>query len=379
MNEKKLIKKKEKYIREKISKAGTHSLEVSIRKDGQAFSRSVLISDFPSPKAALDFAVKLRDETLQNMHTGYTVSHMPTVRTLYDKTFDLFPVHLKTKKKHDIFFNHAIAEYADQPINKLTAADIQESLNKYAQTHTKRQISGLLAIWRRIYKACALLNVNVIDRTQAVTVPEGIQGKHRAKSISPEDLETFLDALAVYNAGSVSGSYNSQAICYGIRIMQFTGMRPAEVFALTAADVDLIGNRITINKAVHSTNNSMVEIGKTKNDNSVGFVPVPDQLRPVLKECLEWSKNDFLLAKYNGQLWNIDEIDTLIGNVRKRCKVDFTLYMLRHQFSTDLLSAGAPLNVVRDLMRHKSGSMSLDYATSSEKDRETVINSRKFS
>ena len=379
MAEKKLIKKKEKYITERVSKAGTHSLEICIRKDGQTFRKSVLISAFPSPGAALAAAVRLRDETLQSIHTGYTVSNFPTVEKLYLKTFDLFPVHLKTKKKHDIFYNHAIAAYADQPINKLTAADIQESLNKYAQTHTKRQISGLLAVWRRIYKACALLNVNVIDRTIAVTVPEGIQGQHRKKEISTEDLEIFLETLLEYNAASVSGAYNSQCIYYGIRIMQYTGMRPQEVFALTKQDLDLINNRILINKSVHSTQNSMLEIGKTKNDNSVGAVPVPDPLRPVLTSCLNWSKNDFILAKYNGQLWDIDEIDTLIGNVRRRCSVNFTLYMLRHQFSTDLLTAGAPLNVVRDLMRHKSGSMSLDYATSSEKDRETVINSRKFS
>ena len=72
-----------------------------------------------------------------------------------------------------------------------------------------------------------------------------------------------------------------------------------------------------------------------------------------------------------------------IGNnhkvLNKLVLSDFTLYQLRHQFSTDLLSAGAPINVVRDLMGHESATMSLDYAVSNEKDRISVINNRQFS
>ena len=375
----KLIKKKEKYITERISKKGTHSLQVCIRLNDQTFRKSIMIDQFPTPGAALAFAVKLRDETLLKMRTGYTVAHQHTVKDMYLKTFDLFPVHTKTRKKHDIFFKHGIAMFADQPITKLKAADIQESINTYAKTHTRRQTAGLLAVWRKIYKACALLNVNVIDRTTAVTIPECIQGKHRKKEISSQDLECFCNALLAYNAGSISGSYNCQAVYYAIRIMQYCGLRPAEAFALCRSDVDLKRNIIIVSKASHSTVTETLAISNTKTEQSIRSVPIPADLIPILKECLQWSKHDTLLAKYNGSLFDIDEIDTLIGNVRKRCNVNFTLYMLRHQFSTDLITAGTPLNIVRDLMGHESGSMSLDYAVSSEEERQKAINARKIS
>ena len=68
-----------------------------------------------------------------------------------------------------------------------------------------------------------------------------------------------------------------------------------------------------------------------------------------------------------------------IINIRKfffPVKVTFTLYMLRHQFSTDLHNAGINPAVIRDLMGHESATMSLDYAVSDEKDRIKAINQR---
>ena len=57
---KKVTKKKEKYITERISKAGTHSFEVNIRAYGQTFHKNVKISDFDTPTQALQFACKIR-------------------------------------------------------------------------------------------------------------------------------------------------------------------------------------------------------------------------------------------------------------------------------------------------------------------------------
>lgn len=372
-------KKKEKYITERVSKAGTHSFQVDIRAYGQTFRKSVKISDFSTRKEALDFACKIRDETLQKMRIGYTVSAFPTVQALYEKTFDLFPVRMKTRAKHDIFFRQAISEYAQNTIDTVTSADIQTSLNKYAKTHTKLQTVQLIAVWRRIYKACAMLNINVIDRTVAVRIPEGIKGNPRKKEISSEDLKTFCEALLEYNAASVSGSYECQAIYYAIRIMQYCGLRPAETFALTRSDINLISGYITVNKAVRSSEDEIITIGRTKTEKSVRAVPIPEGLRPDLLKCLEWSRHETLFADYFGNLLTIDKVDTIILHVRKKAKVDFNLYMLRHQFSTDLLSAGTPPNIVRDLMGHESASMSLDYAVSNEKDRIEAINDRRFS
>lgn len=377
--EKKLIKKKEKYIHEIITKSGSHILKIEIRQQGQSFRKNVPIDDFETPGQALAVAVKIRDETLAKMGQGYTVSQFPTVQQIYEKTFTLFPVRIKTKYRHDIFFRNGIGDLALSPINKITSAQIQETLNVYGKTHTSRQTQGLLAVWRRIYKTSAMMNVNIIDRTVAVKIPECMEDDPRPKSISPEDLETFCEVLKDYNKTSLVGSYRSHAIYYAVQIMRYTGMRPNEVFALTKNDINLVTGFITINKSVRSTTETLIDIGRTKTDKSKRSIPIPDDLRPILKECLAWSKHDFLLADFHGNLFEIDEVSQTVNHVAKRAKVRFTLYMLRHQFSTDLFNTGVNPTVIRDLMGHESATMSLDYAVSNEKDRVKAINKRKFS
>lgn len=378
-NEKKLIRKQEKYIHEIITAAGSHLLKIEIRKYDQTFRKSIRIEDFDTPSQALQFAVRLRDETLNKMSKGYTVSQFPTVKEIYEKTFTLFPIRIKTKYRHDIFFRNGIGSLADSPIDKITSAQIQETLNVYGKTHTSRQTQGLLAVWRRIYKASAMMNINIIDRTVSVVIPECMEDNPRPKSISPEDLETFLDVLKNYNQTSVSGHYRSLAIYYAVQIMRYCGMRPAEVFALTKDDINLPGGFITVNKAVRSSTDALVEIGRTKTEKSKRIIPIPDDLRPILQECIAWSKHDFLLADFHGNLFQIDEITQTVNHIAKRAKVRFTLYMLRHQFSTDLFNSGINPTVIRDLMGHESATMSLDYAVSNEKDRVQAVNHRKFS
>ena len=179
-------------------------------------------------------------------------------------------------------------------------------------------------------------NINVIDRTVVVMIPECLQGTPRKKEISEQDLRTFCETLLNYNRGSRSGSYRSKAIYYAIQIMYYCGLRPAETFALLKSDIHLIEGYISISKAAHSTVDNILEIGAPKTKRSVRNVPIPEQLRPILEECLIWSRNDVLLSDYAGKLMDIDAIDTLVSNVAKKAKVKFNLYMLRHQFSTDL-------------------------------------------
>lgn len=374
-------KKKEKYITLRTSKAGTQSYEICIRKNDQVYRKSIKIDDFETPSQALQFACQLRDETLVKISQGYTVSGFPTVRELYEMTFTYYRVSLKTRQKHDYAFKLAISDHADKTIDKITSADILLSLNEYGKTHTSKETSRVMTVWKRIYDVAALKNINIINRTAGIKTND-IKCKQiqpRKKDISPADLETFCDALLEYNNASVVGGYRSKAIYYGIRIMQYCGLRPAETFALLKSDIHLTEGYISITKASHSTENSRLEISNTKTQKSIRDVPIPSALKPILVECLGWSRNEILLSDYHGNLMDIDDIGTLVRNVRLKAKVDFNLYMLRHQFSTDLMTQGIAPNIVRDLMGHESSTMSLDYATSRSEDREKAINARKFS
>ena len=380
MTDKKLLKKKEKFIREITLPSGSHVLRVEIRQKGSRFTQNVQMKDFASPAAALAAAVRIRDQKLVEFQLAGKTEDLRTVKELYLRSYEIFPVRLKTRYRHDLYFKNVMQPYEDKAIQSLKRADIQESVNKFAETHTAAETKKMLAVWRRIYKTASFLELPVPDRSTGIVIPEGIVPVHREKTLSQSDLETFCEALLSYNEASIAGSYTNKAVYYGIRIMQFCGLRPAETFCLTRSDIDLEKQVIRVNKAVRSSRDELVSIGSTKTDKSSRWVPVPDQLVPILRECLEWCiHDDLLLADYQGELLEISWIDTLIGNVRKKCPgIRFNMYMLRHSFATDLIKAGVPLNVVRDAMGHEDSSMSLSYVTTQFEDIKKAMNSRKI-
>ena len=373
--------KKEKYILVQKNAAGNIVIRIQIQAYGQTYRQTLNLKKFESEKEALTVARSIRDKKLVEMASGYTVSNFKTVKEIYDKTFELLPVRQKTRERHKHFYNVGISKYGSMTIDKITSADIQTSINKYAETHTREQTGHLLAVWRRIYKTAVMMNISIPDRTQAVIIPECREDRPRKKEISSKDLEAFLEEVLEYNNADIKGSYQGKAIYYAVQIMRYTGIRPAECFALMKDDIYLNGSGngfISINKAAHSTIDNHLELGKTKTIKSVRTVPVSPVLSEILKECLAWSKHDLLLADYYGNIQDIDIVSDYVRRVSKKAGVQFNLYMLRHQFSTDLVAGGVNLAVIRDLLGHENVDMSLYYAVSREEDRREAIEKRKF-
>ena len=375
-----MARRKQLYITERPGKK-CNSFEICIRMNGQSFRKRIKQSDFNSRTEALDFACKLRDEKLVEMRNGYTaqIAKQNTVKYLYDRSFELLPLSVKTRRKHDFVFRAVIEKFGEKKIDEIKPADILMTLNEYGRTHSAKDTSRVLSIWRRIFATCSLEGINIADKTVGLKIPKCAKTPQRKKDISSADLQIFLDELLSYNSDSITGSYRCRAVWFGIQIMKFCGLRPSECFCLTKDDIHLTQGYISINKAVRSSQDELITIGETKTRQSVRNVPIPSDLKPILQDCLNWAKHDILLSDYYGNLLNLDDVSTLIINVRRRAHVDFHMYMLRHSFSTDLMTQGTPPNIIRDLMGHESASMSLDYATTRTEDLEKAINARKFS
>lgn len=382
--------KKEKHITQRTykGKSGNRDyLQVTIRlDDGKQFSKVVYIDEFETPKMAMEQAKKIRDEALLKKRHGYTLRDFPTVKELFEETFTVLKkLSPRTVKQHRLVYDKVICQFGNKTIDKITSADIQMCLNQYAENHAQLDVSRVLSVWRRIYKVCAMKNINVIDRTIAVSMPRCKQAKHISKEISRSDLEQFLEALWDYNKESRKGRYKSRRLWYAIRIMSFTGLRPAECFALTKKDIDLISDKIHVNKAVRSSEKNGLELGATKTEQSVRSVPIPSELKPYLKDCIENSQFDLLFTDISGNLFNIDDISNLVNRVSKKAskingkEIKFHLYDCRHQFATDLFQSGVNPTNIRDLMGHESSSMSLGYTVSNDASRQEAIESRKFS
>lgn len=375
--------KKEKYITERKSRAGTISYQVAIpyydeNDNKEIYNKSFSENDYGGKTAARKAAVAHRDRMLTEIRTGLYMKHMPTVEQLFRKSLDLFPQRVNTRKNRQYFYDKAIKPYGDTEIQNIKVSDIQQSINDYAVTHTKKMTSRCLTIWKQIYKTAAVMELPVPDKTVGVLIPrQTAPEKKKPVTISDEDFATFLQALENYHQYDEIGRYRSKVIWYMLMIAYHTGMRPAEIYALTAADIHLDDpdSYISVSKMIGSDMTQRCVPVQVKSDSGYRDIPVNDELKKILEELICWTDHEYLISDYNGRIFDTDWVANYIRLVGKSCGVQFNAYMLRHRFATDLQRTAAP-RTVQDLMGHASFSMSMEYARSTEDDRIQAVKNR---
>lgn len=355
------MSKNTKYIRKRKRKYGTAFLvEIPYTDNSgvlQRYTKTIRVKDFAGDeKIAFQYAAKIRDDILADIASGKIKKTYPTLSFLYEQKFILLPLSIRTKAKQDAIFKSCILKYGDIQINKITSADIQYSINLYAEHHSEDAVHRLVSIWRQIYKVCSILEYEVQDKSQTIVIPKSKKVVlRRAVTFEIRDFQIILDELLRI------GSHHTICIWYMLMIMYYTGCRPAEALALTRNDIH--DKFISINKSVGSTKDAIQQIVPTKTEGSHREIPIPYNLKPILTELIHWSNFDLLLANENGQPQNISYLSDTIRHIAIANNIQFNAYMLRHLMSTELMHRGDSV-VARDILGHTSFNMTLDYARS---------------
>lgn len=363
--------KKEKYVSEKKRKTTTSwvvKIPYYIGSERRTYERAFSEADFGDH--ARQMAIYHRNEKLAEFQQGNIPQTAPTVRECFDRAGALFPRRPKTQRQHDYFLRLGIGAMADVPIDQIKASDVQMSLNRYAETHTHDMTAKLLSVWRLIFKAAALDEIRVTDKTIGVTVPKDKKPVTKRKmEISKQEFDLFCEALLSYHEWDEEGAQISRAIWEVLQVMYYTGIRPAEAFALTDRDIDLEKGLISINKAVGGSSSGKPEIVPPKTANAIRSVPIPAPLAAILPK-----RRGFLFL-IKGELISTDYFSNYIHLVSQKCGIEFRAYMLRHLFATDLQKTQPP-RTVQDLLGHASFQMSVEYARSTEEERKEAVESR---
>lgn len=374
--------RKEKYIVERKT-AKHYYLQISITyrdSDGkqQTWSKTVNVKDYETPGSAMSAAVAIRDKQITELRSGRMVKHTPTVGELYSRTRDLFVSSLNTWRRHCIAYDHSIKMYASKPITDVRAADIQQSLNESIKQYSADATGRVLAIWRQIYKAAIMDGVIVADQTQVVHMPRDrkpVQPKKEVM-ISPEDFNSYIHWLEISSTYTrdAKGKYRKQRIIYILQIMYHTGMRPAEVLALSADDFDLTLRAIHVTKSVGSTASETRQIVAPKTDSSVRDVPIDDILLPIVTDMLIKLHGPHPLYDYDGMPFDIAYLSAFISRTSKQAGIEFNMYMCRHSLKRSMREAGVDPRIQQDILGHSSYSTSIGYDRSTVDEREEALN-----
>lgn len=364
--------KKEKFINEKPGKNGI-SLEVKIPYndecgDRKFHSKTFNTSKYPTNAEAMKAAKKYRDRFLIELEISTpSPRKKATVQDCYELTKELFSFSLETQRKHDIRFGY-ISKYKDKSIEKVTAVDIQLSLNEL--THKSQDvIKSVLALWKQIFKVALMNDYVYRDPTIKVVLPKS----EKISVPKAVDMDCSLEDVvnAILNYGT--NKFNSTIIAYAMITIAYLGLRPSEAYALMKTDIDFERKTVLVNKAIGSTKKEIATVKTTKNINSVRLLPLPDDLVIYLYRLYEIQPSDYLFATSTGEFITSRKYADFIHNAMTKANITFRPYMLRHAFSTKLVTSNTDLRTVQELMGHKNISMTLDYARSSDELKRNAI------
>lgn len=358
------------------------SVKVRVKyKDGDEtkyYTSSFKYKDYGSVEETIKAAVRDRDAVKAQLK-GIS-PRIWTVDGVYTASLKDQMISVKTQERHAHFYDTAIGQwYGERDIHTITSQDIQESLNRYADSKSEDWMARVLSIWRRIYRQCQVLDLGISDKTFVVKVPKS--KKPAPPKRTPADDE-MIDKVVHSLTHDIQGhelkgdkpyTYDRIMLALAIRLMQYSGMRPAECFALQKKDIDLKAKVIHVYKAVGSTYKETGKIIATKTAQSVREIPMSPYCWEYGQVALNQTKHDYVFANYDGSLKDIDQVSSYIYTFCRVRQYDFRLYDLRHNFSTKLMDAGVAPAVVRDLMGHSNTATSIAYASSSDEEKQKAV------
>lgn len=381
--------RKEKYIKQRYSSlTKKYSFQVSfeyydLEGNPSTYTKTYNEKDYTTPGEALDAACKHRDKMRHKLNTeGIPKQSSYNLSEVYKLSKELFKLRVETIRKHDLLFSKYILSFVgDKEIKKVKALDIYKSLNNMASTSSDNTIERVFSIWKKIYKAARVHRLVTIDITEEVLVPKSeILKTKKDVTTNYATLEAVIEALRKRTKKSNNHIFNIELIIYGLKVMYYTGIRPCECFALKRSNIDLIKNNIYIDIELGSSYTKHNVIRNTKTEKSIRHIPIVPELKIILNELLDFQDaEEFLFTKYNGELFRVDDITNKISRTCKLEGLKFNMYRLRHQFSTDLITANKDPRTIMELMGHNNIAMTIEYARSSDELKEKALKDRKLS
>ena len=179
-------------------------------------------------------------------------------------------------------------------------------------------------------------------------ISDGILIRNPADGLSlPEQKKKQIHLLTEWELDGIRRAALDPTDRMFITILQVFGLRPAEALALQITDFDLDNNILRINKAVELSNDNSSKIKNTKTGKD-REIPVPEEIKPLLREYMRGLKSFLLFSKKDGGLmtksayrrmqervWKAVN-EALGGDENHNLVSGRNFYEFRHRRSTDL-------------------------------------------
>ena len=328
-----------------------------------SISKSFPFKKYGTKQKALEMAKQWRDVSKVDIANNMIVKEKNyTLDEVFNGMMEIYQCSMGTKKKVVGTYNKYIRSYTkgETKFSDIKFDDIQKCLNNMCSNAKDDTIQRAKGVWKRLYQYAIAKEIVQRDETFNVITP-----KSDLITIKKKMETSFEEVMNVVNLidGKIENKRDSILMQGALIIMWYTGMRPSEVFALDKNNIDFDSKSLYVCQSVGSTSTMQNTIKKTKNEYSMRHIPIIDELIPVFKTLIDYSNNDLLFIRDNGEIMNGNFLSSVCQRLTNNV---FRPYTIRHQFATRLMTTGIDPRTIQELMGHKESTMTIGYARSSD-------------
>ena len=403
--------RKEKYIEERYSESTSNEKKTLLAfvinmplPNGDKFYQRFRIKDYVSQGAAFKDAVRVRNRQIEQIRLaekGIVSFDDYTVQELFDLIPANFDRRLSTYDNYKSIYGKYIKEqFGSKNIKDITEEDILSTLKRCAQICISHQVTKLKSIWRKLFiiaQRKRVIQMNLVDLVESPKSDNYTERSVSEQNITQEDFLAFCDAMSEYGhylPNEVKNIYNRNIMLYMLKLMRITGIRSQEARAIRRnnivfSNIERESENGTVTKTEvaylcirRSIGSSRVEYNvevATKSKQSIRDIPITGDGIVLVKEILQYSKNDLLFADYYGNPFSTDDLCDYLYRVSNTCGIKVYPLLMRKSFSADLYAQGVNPAVTKKLMGHKKEDMSLNaYASASKEQLIDTTQERKY-
>jgi integrase len=258
-----------------------------------------------------------------------------------------------------------MAALGDRPAREITTQDVERVLTAIASTGVApRTVNKARAL------ICSVFNYGMRPSAFALTENPARYADRRAEPqraglafYSPEQVEALARSLAVGTHRETStraASAEETAARAGedaqdgelVRVAAYAGLRRGELVALRWRDVDFVGRKLIVRRAVSGD----VEVNSTKSRRA-RQVPLPDQAAAALDRLSRrdefTSPDDYVFANRLGRRLDASALRRRFERARDAAGLEpLRFHDLRHTYGSLLVAGGVDLASVKAAMGH---------------------------
>lgn len=249
----------------------------------------------------------------------------------------------KQNKKQELAYNTLknyeltlarLSQLVDRKVTELTTQDLIQAFNSLSDLSPSSLnlfISKVKVLFKYAKNICGLIKIDPSEKVEYIKARK----KKAIIALTQDELTSLLknmknERMDIYTMCAVAG---------------YAGLRFGEIAGLTAADIDLKGKILHINKQYGLVSKNIYAFKPVKSNNGFRDIPIPTVLVNILSDYLQ----NRIYRLDDGRIFKIRDpsyINLKIKKYHKAC----SMHKLRHTYATLLLGHGVDVKTVAALL-----------------------------